>query len=171
MPIPVNSWNFLRFTQPFHGAICTAGMQIVSMQKDYRGCLEKLAAAPPKRRVALIRSLLPGIEAALTSGQNLKDIWEALVTEGLQVSYHTFYMVVWRARRKPTANGGWGKRDKPPEAQRLHETKVETVEERDPLANLRRLEPENRPGFHWRGTRNVNTSVHGKEDPNDKNKR
>jgi hypothetical protein len=169
--IPVNFWSFLRFTAPFHGAIGTAGLQIVSMQKDYRGCLEKLAAAPPKRRVALIRSLLPGIEAALTSGQNLKDIWEALVTEGLEVSYHTFYMVVWRARRKPTSNSGWGKQDKPPEAQGLHETKAETVEGRDPFANLRRLEPENRPGFHWRGTRNVNTSVHGEEDQNDKNNR
>src|SRR5260370_13981850 len=97
MLISVNFWNFLRFTAPFHGAICTAGLQIVSMQKDYRGCLEKLAAAPPKRRGALIRSLLLGIEAALTSGQNLKDIWEALVTEGLQMGYHTFYIVVCRA--------------------------------------------------------------------------
>jgi hypothetical protein len=146
-------------------------MQFVSTHNDYRGCLEKLTAAPPKRRAALIRSLLPGIEAALTSGHNLKDIWEALVTEGLQVSYHTFYMVVWRARRKPTANSGWGKQDKPPEAQRLPETKVETAVGRDPFANLRRLEPENRPGFHWRGTRSVNSPVHGTEDSNDKSKR
>jgi Family of unknown function (DUF5338) len=139
MLIPVNFWNLLHFTAESHGAICTVGMQFVSTHNDYRGCLEKLTAAPPKRRAALIRSLLPGIEAALTSGHNLKDIWEALVTEGLQVSYHTFYMVVWRARRKPTANSGWGKQDKPPEAQRLPETKVETAVGRDPFANLRRL--------------------------------
>lgn len=171
MLIPVNFRNFPRFTAESHGAICTVGLRIVSTQKDYRGCLEKLAAAPPKRRVAVIRSLLPGIKAALTSGQNLKDIWEALVTEGLQVSYHTFYMVVWRARRKPTANSGWGKQDRPPEAQRLPETKVETVVGRDPFANLRRLEPENRPGFHWRGTPKVQRLVPGKEDSNDKDKR
>src|SRR5712664_225872 len=138
MPIPpVNSWNFLRFTPPFHGAICTAGMQIVSMQKDYRGCLEKLAAAPPKRRVALIRSLLPGIEAALTSGQNLKDIWEALVTEGLQVSYHTFYMVVWRAKREPTAPSSWGKQHSSSEPEGLQGAKMDTAAGRDPLANLK----------------------------------
>jgi hypothetical protein len=53
------------------------------MQKDYRPCLEKLASAPPKRKAAIIRSLLPGIEAALHSGQSLKDIWEALGNEGL----------------------------------------------------------------------------------------
>ena len=48
------------------------------MQKDYRRCLDKLAGAAPERKAALIRSLLPGIEAALNSGQSLKEIWEAL---------------------------------------------------------------------------------------------
>ena len=91
------------------------------MQKGYRPCLEKLAGAPPKRKAALIRSLLPGIEAALHSGQSLKDIWEALRNEGLQMTYHVFHMTVWRARktRKPAATGSWGKQDNPPEPQRL----------------------------------------------------
>jgi hypothetical protein len=42
------------------------------MQKDYRHCLDKLVGAVPERKAALIRSLLPGIEAALNSGQSLK---------------------------------------------------------------------------------------------------
>ena len=144
----------------------------MSMQKDYRRCLDKLAGASPKRKAALIRSLLPGIEAALNSGQSLKEIWEALGSEGLQMSYHVFHMTVWRARkaRKPTAASNWGKQDKPSEAQGLQEAKVEAVGERDPLANLKRLE-EDRPGFHWRGTQNLKTSVNGTEDSNDKNKR
>jgi hypothetical protein len=41
----------------------------MSTQKDYRHCLEQLAAA---------------LGAALTSGQSLRDIWEALGTEGLE---------------------------------------------------------------------------------------
>src|SRR5258708_8944498 len=127
-------------------------------KKDCRRCLEKLAAAPPKRKAALIRSLLPGIEAALNSGQRLKDIWEALETEGLQVSYHTFHMAVWRARRKPTAPCGWGKRDKTFEPRGLAQPGVEAVEERDPLANLKRLE-EDRPGFQWRGGQKVGKQV------------
>ena len=142
----------------------------MSTQKHYRRCLERLAADPPKRRVALIRTLLPEIEAAVTSGQNLKDIWEALQTEGLEVSYHTFYMVVWRARRKPTAASRGGIQSKPSEAQALAKKQVETVEERDPLANLKLLE-ENRPGFHWRAAKSLNALVHGTEDSNDKNKR
>ena len=140
----------------------------MSTQKDYRRCLEKLAATPPKRKAALIRSLLPGIEAAVTSGQSLKDVWEALETEGLQVSYHTFLMAVWRARRKPTAPSGWGKQEKPSEPQGLGEAGAEGAGERDPLANLRRLE-ENRPGFQWRGTQKLQRLVHGTEDSNDKN--
>jgi hypothetical protein len=142
----------------------------MSTQKDYRRCLEQLAATPPKRKAALVRSLLPGIEAALTSGQTLKDIWEALQTEGLKVSYHTFHMAVWRAKRKRTAPNGWGKQDKPSESQGLGEAGVEAVEERDPLANLRRLE-ENRPGFQWRGTQGAPRLVNEKEDSYDKNKR
>ena len=142
------------------------------MQKDYRPCLEKLVGAPPKRKAALIRSLLPGIEAALHSGQSLKDIWEALGNEGLQMTYHVFHMTVWRARktRKPTATSARGKQDKPLDPQEPQGTRVEAVEERDPFANLRRLE-EDRPGFHWRGTRSLKTLVRGTEDTNDKNKR
>jgi hypothetical protein len=142
----------------------------MSTQKHYRRCLEQLAADPPKRRVALIRSLLPAIEAALASGQNLKDIWEALETEGLLVSYHTFYMVVWRARKKRPATGGWGKQSSSSDGQVAQKTEGSGEEEKDPFANLRRLE-QNRPGFHWRGTQRVQGFVHEKEEENDKSKR
>ena len=64
------------------------------MQKDYRHCLDELAGAVPKRKAALIRSLLPGIEAALNSGRSLKDIWKALGNEGLQMSYYGFHKAV-----------------------------------------------------------------------------
>jgi hypothetical protein len=144
----------------------------MSTKKNYTSRLETLASAPPRTKVALIRSLLPGIELALNSGQRLKDIWKELNDEGLVMSYHGFHKTLQRARRsrKPTATGGWGKQSKSPEAQRLQETKVETGEEKDPFANLNRL-GEDRPGFHWRGTRNVDTSVQGREQANDKNKR
>jgi hypothetical protein len=104
-------------------------------------------------------------------GHNLKGIWEALQTEGLQVSYHTFYMVVWRARRKRAAPSSRGKQTKPSEAKALWETEVKTVEERDPLANLKRLEEENKPDFHCRGMQNVKTMVHGTNASNEKNNR
>ncbi len=63
-------------------------------KKDYRHCLDKLVGAVPERKAALIRSILPGIEAALNSGQSLKKIWEVLESEGLQMSYHGFHKAV-----------------------------------------------------------------------------
>ncbi len=136
--------------------------------EHFRQRLNKLAATPPRRKAALIRSLLPGIETALRSGHCLKEIWVALEGEGLQMSYRVFHKTVSRSRgaKKPTAASSWGKQDKPLETQGPQGTRVEALEARDPLANLRRLE-ENRPGFHWRGTRNVKTSVQGTEDSND----
>ena len=141
--------------------------------EHFRQCLNKLAATPPQRKAALIRSLLPGIETALRCGHGLKEIWVALGGEGLQMSYRVFHQTVSRSRnaKKPTATSNCGKQVRPLETQERQGTKVEAVEERDPFANLRRLEPENRPGFHWRGTRNVKTLVPGTEDSNDKNNR
>ena len=110
--------------------------------EHFRQCLNKLAATPPRRKAALIRSLLPGIETALRCGHSLREIWVALEGEGLQMSYRIFHKTVSRSRsaKKPTATSGWGKQDKPLEAQEPQGTKVEAGEERDPLANLRRLE-------------------------------
>jgi hypothetical protein len=143
----------------------------MSKQKDYLRCLEQLTSAPPKSAVRLIRSLLPGIEGALRSGQNLNGIWEALQTEGLQVSYHTFYMVGWRARRMRPALYSRRKQTKPSGAKTSRETEAETVEERDPLANLKRLEEGNTPGLHSRDTRDLKTMVHGTNVSTDKGNR
>jgi hypothetical protein len=137
--------------------------------EHFRQCLNKLAASPPRRKAALIRSLLPGIETALRCGHGLKEIWVALEGEGLQMSYRVFHKTVSRSRnaKKPTATSSCGNQVRPLEAQQPQGTKVEAVEERDPFANLKRLE-ENRPGFHWRGTRNVKTPVPGTEDSKEK---
>jgi len=141
--------------------------------EHFRQCLNKLAATPHRRKAALIRSLLPGIETALRCGHGLKEIWVALEGEGLQMSYRVFHKTVSRSRnaKKPTATSSWGKQDKPLDTQDPHGTKIESVEESDPLANLRRLEPEDRPGFNWGGTRNLKTLMQATVDSNDKNNR
>src|SRR5437660_12110814 len=104
--------------------------------EHFRQCLNKLAATPPRRKAALIRSLLPGIEAALRSGHCLKEIWVALEGEGLQMSYGVFHKTVSRSRnaKKPTAISGWGKQDKSSKTQGPQEANVETVAGRDPFA-------------------------------------
>jgi hypothetical protein len=141
------------------------------MGKDYHRCLDKLAAAEPETQSVLIRSLLPGIEAALNSGQRLKAIWKVLRKEGLQISYRGFHMAISRARKKPTASINWGKPPTPSQRQALRETEGKSVAERDPLANLKLLEEGNRPGFHWRARSDLNAMVHGTDVSTDKNKR
>ena len=125
---------FKCFTSARHGAICTASLRRVSMKRDHQHCLDKLAAAAPETKSALIRSLLPGIETALSSGHRLKGIWEALRKKGLQISYHSFHKTVSRSRKTGKQTSGWGKRDKPSEPQGLAVARLEAVEERDPLA-------------------------------------
>jgi hypothetical protein len=163
---------FSYFTSTHHGAIRTAVLKRVSMKKDYQHCLDQLAAAASETKSALIRSLLPAIETALNSGQRLKSIWDALRKEGLQMSYHSFHKTVSRGRKmkNPTASNSWGKQCTPSQAQALRETEVKPVEERDPLANLKLLDKENRPGFHWRGTKSSNALVYGSDASTDKNK-
>src|SRR5260370_38087619 len=106
--------------------------------EHFRQCLNKLVATPPRRKAALIRSLLPGIETALRCGHGLKEIWVALEGEGLQMSYRVFHKTVSRSRnaKKPTAASNWGKQDKPSESHGPQGTKVEAGEGRDSLAHL-----------------------------------
>jgi hypothetical protein len=139
--------------RPFRIVLYTYSMQIpMSMLKDYRSSIEELTACTPKKKAALIRSLLPTIEAALRSGQTLKDIWGALDKQGLDISYHVFQMTLWRARKRKAGTAlGRGKNSEPSQSQPPPDGDVPAPEAHDPLANLRRLEA-NRPGFHWRPT-------------------
>lgn len=144
----------------------------MSTLNEYRTCLDELAAATPRKKAALIRSLLPSIEAALSSGQTLKDIWTALEKKGLGMAYRVFQMTVWRARRskKTTAPRDWEKVNVSSPQEPVQQSEPSNVEDRDPLANLRRLE-ENRPGFHWRGTNSQRTVMNRREAVDDKGKR
>jgi hypothetical protein len=144
----------------------------MSTLHEYRNCLNELAAATPRKKAALIRSLLPSIEAALSSGQTLKDIWVALEKKGLGMAYRVFQMTVWRARRskKTTAPRDWEKGNVSSPQGPLQQGDLLNAEGCDPLANLKRLE-ENRPGFHWRGTNTQRTVMNRREAANDKDKR
>jgi hypothetical protein len=122
---------------------------LTSTINRFRHALEKLAAEPPSTKTALIRSILPGIEAALASGKTWKQVWQSLADDGLDISYETFRKLLVRARKKARMSA-------PPRG-KATEFPTATVQEtadpvaRDPLANLKRLE-ENRPGFQWRAT-------------------
>jgi hypothetical protein len=116
----------------------------------YRQTLEKLAEEPPSTKTALLRFLLPQIQAALRSGKTLKQIWQRLSEDSLDMSCETFCRLVRRVRAKPRETA-------PPSGKSLEAPSAgtQTTERnvaRDPFENLKRLEA-NRPGFHWRATK------------------
>jgi len=133
----------------------------------YRDTLEKLAAEPPTTKTALLRSLLSEIEAALRSGKTHKEIWQRLSDAGLDISCETFCRLIRRVCKKPriaAARGG-----KSVEVPELHARQTATGAEHDPLANLRKVEA-SRPGFHFRGTENLDVLVHGRRESREQSK-
>ena len=134
----------------------------------FRLTLEKLAAEPPTTKTALVRLLLPAIEAAFASGKTWKDVWQCLADDGLNMSYETFRKVLSRARKKARASAAaGGESPQLPSGGFLGEANTAPL---DPLANLKRLE-QNRPGFHWRATGNVKDSDMSWAEWREKNKR
>jgi hypothetical protein len=134
----------------------------------YRDALEKLAAEPPTTKTALLCSLLSEIEVALRSGKTHKQIWQRLSDAGLDITCETFCRLIRRARKKPrTSAARGGKRVDVPE---LHAQQTATGVEHDPLVNLRRLEA-SRPGFHYRGTENLDVLVYGRRESRGQSKR
>ena len=115
----------------------------------YRQTLEKLAEEPPTTKTALLRSLLPQIQVALGSGKTLKQVWQRLSEDGLDISCETFCRLIRRARAKPHATAAPSGKSVEATAAGIQATEGNVA--RDPFENLKRLEA-NRPGFHWRAT-------------------
>ncbi len=138
------------------------------MQKRYRHSLEKLAAEPPTTKTALICSFLPEIELALASGKTRKQVWRRLTDEGLDVSYKTFHTIIRRARKKPRTTAAGGR--KTPTRSNAGDQALVCDPLHDPLANLRRVEA-SRPGFHFRGTENLDVLVYGRGEAHEQSKR
>jgi len=138
------------------------------MGNRYRHTLEKLAAEPPATKTALICSLLPDIETALVSGKTRKQVWQRLAADGLDVTYKTFHTIIRRARKKPRTTAAPGR--KSPRLLKTNEEGLAGESVHDPLENLRKVE-ESRPGFHFRGTENLDHLVYGRRESREQNKR
>ena len=138
------------------------------MGNRYRHTLEKLAAEPPATKTALICSLLPDIETALVSGKTRKQVWQRLAADGLDVTYKTFHTIIRRAHKKPRTTAALGR--KSPRPLKAEEEGLPGESVHDPLVNLRKVEA-CRPGFHFRGTENLDVLVHGRRKSREQNER
>ena len=140
----------------------------MSTPNRYRHGLEKLTGEPPATKTALISILLPEIETALASGKTRRQIWQRLVEDGFDLSYHTFHSTLWRVQRKPRITAAMRRK-----TAKVSKAEAEQLTEEvghDPLVNLRRVE-QSRPGFHYRGTENLDVLVHGRRESREQTKR
>ena len=140
----------------------------MSTPNRYRHGLEKLTGEPPATKTALISILLPEIETALASGKTRRQIWQRLVEDGFDLSYDTFHSTLWRVQRKPRITAAM--RRKTPKVSKGEAEQLTEEVGHDPLVNLRRVE-QSRPGFHYRGTENLDVLVHGRRESREQTKR
>jgi hypothetical protein len=113
--------------------------------------LAALAGQRPRTKAGQVQWLWPQIKSALQEGHKIRDIWECLVKDGLDVSYSRLRWYVARLKRSESA--GAALPTILPDQERApviisHAEERSGPTRRDPLANLRdRLNK--RPGFQF----------------------
>ena len=126
------------------------------MTDQLRNAIRTMRAKTQPTKSALVRTLIPEIEEALIAGYRLKTIWQWVRDNGLDVTYPQFCTYLFRERKKSSRTAA--PRGKKAEA----EVPGAPADGFDPLANLRRRQA-SRPGFHYRGTEDLDILVHGRK--------
>ena len=107
-------------------------------------------------KTGFVRTLIPEIDDALAAGYTLKSIWEQIRPQRSDLTYSQFCLYLRRIRNKPARTAAARGRKSDPEGV------SNPPDGFDPLANIRRLEA-SRPGFHYRGTQDLDILVHGRK--------
>ena len=128
--------------------------------EDVKRALLELRRQEPTCKTVLVKQVLPDIEKAIAAGFTLKAIWERCRQAGFETCYKDFCTYVNRARRDTRRSAATSGR-KTDSSVSVNVNRVESPDF-DPLANIRRREA-NRPGFHWRGTQDLDVLVHGEK--------
>jgi len=126
------------------------------MTDHLKNAIRTMRAKTPPTKSGMVRTLIPEIEEALAAGYRLKTIWQWVRDNGLDVTYPQFCMYLQREKKKSSRTA--------PTLGRKAETEVpgDPADGFDPLANLRRRQA-SRPGFHYRGTEDLDILVHGRK--------
>lgn len=128
--------------------------------EDVKRALLELRRQEPTCKTVLVKQVLPDIEEAIAAGFTLKVIWERCRQAGFETSYKDFCTYVNRARRDTRRSAATsGRKTDANISVNVNRTESPNF---DPLANIRRVEAE-RPGFHWRGTQDLDVLVHGEK--------
>ena len=126
------------------------------MTEQFREAIRALRANTKPTKSGVIRTLLPEIEEARSAGYRLKAIWQCVRDSGLDVTYAQFCVYLRRAKAKPTQSVPAGS------TEGGTSSPADQGRRADPLANVRRRQSA-RPGFHYRGTEDLDVLVHGRK--------
>src|SRR5262245_60974589 len=118
--------------------------------------LDALSVQRPRRRLTVVRLLWPKIRACLDRGHTVREVRERLKLDGLDVNYKNLCACIAQHRQQDSAGSS-----QPTAARKARENAATTRVKRvasdgkaplDPLANVKRLTEERRPGFNYAGT-------------------
>jgi hypothetical protein len=98
--------------------------------------IERMPSGRPKSKIGQLRWLWPEILTALAAGHSLKDVWEELGRDDIELSYSKFRSYVARLRKTHSVSRAPALADVGGDHSARPESKDATPV-RDPLANLR----------------------------------
>jgi hypothetical protein len=111
--------------------------------------LSSLIDTRPQSKLGQVRRLWPEIKAALRDGHQLKQVWECLVHDGVELSWSKFRTYIVRLRKLEASGADLpGEGTEPREASPPNRAAPPDVPKRDALANLRER-MNKRPGFEF----------------------
>ena len=119
--------------------------------------LDALSAQHPRRKLTVVRLLWPKIRACLDRGHTVREIRERLRLDGLEVNYKNLCACIAELRRQNGAGlfQTTAPRNASENAGTAGAKRVMAADGKaplDPLANVRRLTEDRRPGFNYPGT-------------------
>ncbi len=141
---------------------------IAMTRRTTRHIIHALSFEKPSTKSGLVRSLLPEIEAAIQAGHTIKRIWERIHQQETTLSYRVFWLALKRLRAKESKSTAPANGEKGPTQSVLPENR--RISEFDPLANVKQAQA-TRPGFHYRGTEDLEELVHGRKNNHGQQKR
>jgi len=110
--------------------------------------LRSLSLGKPGSKIGQVIRARAEIEAGLASGMALREVWQAAVKDGIEVSYAQFRVYVSRIRRRRQQSRGLD--PQPPAAPPGTESNTEAPPIHDPFRNLREQEEKKRrSGFEY----------------------
>jgi hypothetical protein len=112
--------------------------------------LDALTRNRPACKRAVIRLLWPKIRVSLDLGHTAREVYEKLRMDGIEISYPSLCRYV--ADLRTAERNGQSPATAAQQSRTNKERSDAGSKAPDPLANVRRLTEEKRPGFHYSGT-------------------